>query len=448
MHEFSHAIAIMGIAFNAFPLNASSELWRKYSLGELWKIHDRATGEWAVRHVLYEPPADLPDNPGARRFAKMTVRSLQSRGAIFWQCHNALMGIAHMLGERTSQPHHRLHAARREELRDGERRVRPDEPLDSVLFGIPAEPELGRRRHVAGERRGGNHRRRCEITFAADAHAVLPVAIERGDRALTLRERIGPLAEAGTAPRLANLTADRPEHAGNRFALETRIGPFDPMCDAARTGKHDERPGSPADSRPPGMEDHERRLQQVVVAAVGAGADHRLVEGDALPRHLFGRKRVAGAEGLGDHRAHVGQRQRLVDPRELGLLGQVREDGEDVHEVERAVEKSGVRGGLVAVFVPGSTAGITTVEYERGMIADLRRYLDEAVPQDRRYAHNHGGDSNGHAHVRAALLGSSLAVPFANGELLLGTWQQIVLVDFDNRPRRRDVVVQLSGERG
>lgn len=115
-------------------------------------------------------------------------------------------------------------------------------------------------------------------------------------------------------------------------------------------------------------------------------------------------------------------------------------------EVERAVAASGVRGGIVAVFVPGSTAGITTVEYERGMIADLRRYLDEAVPQDGRYAHNHGGDSNGHAHVRAALLGPSVSIPVDGGRPVLGTWQQVVLVDCDDRPRSRRVVVQVVGD--
>lgn len=115
-------------------------------------------------------------------------------------------------------------------------------------------------------------------------------------------------------------------------------------------------------------------------------------------------------------------------------------------EVFAAVKESGVRDGVVVVFVPGSTAAITTVEYERGMIADLKRFLDEEIPEDRAYAHNHGGDSNGHAHVRAALLGPSVSIPVSEGELTLGTWQQVVLVDCDDRPRSRKVLVQVVGD--
>lgn len=126
--------ALMGIAFNAFPLNASSALWKKYALGEMWKIHDRETGEWAVRHVLYEPPAELPDNR-ARRLAKMTVKSLQSRGAIFWQCNNALIGIAHMLGERTSQPWEAVYEELKAGLVPGVRLV----PAHTLLIGLVQE---------------------------------------------------------------------------------------------------------------------------------------------------------------------------------------------------------------------------------------------------------------------------------------------------------------------
>ena len=115
-------------------------------------------------------------------------------------------------------------------------------------------------------------------------------------------------------------------------------------------------------------------------------------------------------------------------------------------EIASAVVASGIDNGIAVVFVPGSTAGITTVEYERGMIADLKRFLDEEIPQDRAYAHNHGGDSNGHAHVRAALLGPSVAVPVSGGRLALGTWQQVVLVDCDDRPRTRTVLVQTVGD--
>ena len=122
----------------------------------------------------------------------------------------------------------------------------------------------------------------------------------------------------------------------------------------------------------------------------------------------------------------------------------------DVHdltdEVEAVSTQSGVRNGIVTVFVPGSTAGVTAIEYEPGMIKDLQEFLDRTAPAGARYNHNHGGESNGHAHVRAAFVGPSLTVPLIEGRLGLGTWQQIVLVDFDDRPRRRDVTVQVVGE--
>ncbi|MGH2785922.1 MAG: secondary thiamine-phosphate synthase enzyme YjbQ [Actinomycetota bacterium] len=122
----------------------------------------------------------------------------------------------------------------------------------------------------------------------------------------------------------------------------------------------------------------------------------------------------------------------------------------DVHDLTDAVAAdvaaSGVRNGTVTVFVPGSTAGITAIEYEPGMIRDLQEFLDRLAPASGRYHHNHGGDSNGHAHVRSAFIGPSLAVPLIDGRLDLGTWQQIVLVDFDDRPRSRTVTVQIVGE--
>jgi secondary thiamine-phosphate synthase enzyme len=97
------------------------------------------------------------------------------------------------------------------------------------------------------------------------------------------------------------------------------------------------------------------------------------------------------------------------------------------------------------VFVPGSTASITTIEHEPGMVSDLKSVMERLVPQDARYAHNHGGESNGHAHVRAAIVGPSVTIPIVDGRLALGTWQQIVLVDFDDRPRSRRVLVQVIG---
>ncbi|MGD8866379.1 MAG: secondary thiamine-phosphate synthase enzyme YjbQ [Gemmatimonadales bacterium] len=116
-------------------------------------------------------------------------------------------------------------------------------------------------------------------------------------------------------------------------------------------------------------------------------------------------------------------------------------------EVAARVRGSGVGSGIVTLFCPGSTGGLTTIEYESGALSDLGRLFDEIVPPDREYAHNlRWGDGNGHSHVRAALLGPSLTVPFVDGALQLGTWQQIVFVDFDNRSRTRRLVVQIMGE--
>ena len=113
----------------------------------------------------------------------------------------------------------------------------------------------------------------------------------------------------------------------------------------------------------------------------------------------------------------------------------------------RAVGQSGLKSGTVTLFCPGSTSGLTTIEFEPGVVADLQQVFDEAVPPNRYYRHNERwGDGNGHSHVRAALLGASLCVPFVDGRLTLGTWQQIVYVDFDVRPRHRDIVVQIMGE--
>jgi secondary thiamine-phosphate synthase enzyme len=116
-------------------------------------------------------------------------------------------------------------------------------------------------------------------------------------------------------------------------------------------------------------------------------------------------------------------------------------------EVAQAVRESGITDGIVTVFTSSSTSGLTTIEFESGALSDLKRVFDEVVPQNRDYAHNlRWGDGNGHSHVRAALLGPSLTVPFSGGKLLLGTWQQITFIDFDNRPRRRELVVQIMGE--
>ena len=116
-------------------------------------------------------------------------------------------------------------------------------------------------------------------------------------------------------------------------------------------------------------------------------------------------------------------------------------------EVSRAVSDSGLRSGIVTVFCPSSTSALTTIEYESGALSDLQRLFDEVAKPSREYQHNlRWGDGNGHSHVRAALLGPSLTVPFVDGRLQLGTWQQITHCDFDNRPRSRQLVVQIIGE--
>ena len=116
-------------------------------------------------------------------------------------------------------------------------------------------------------------------------------------------------------------------------------------------------------------------------------------------------------------------------------------------QVERAVAKSGVRSGIVLAFTPGSTAGFTTMEYEPGAISDLKDAIARIAPEGAAYAHDaRWGDGNGFSHVRAALLGPSLALPIRGGALVTGTWQQIVLIDFDNRPRSRRVEVQIIGD--
>lgn len=116
-------------------------------------------------------------------------------------------------------------------------------------------------------------------------------------------------------------------------------------------------------------------------------------------------------------------------------------------EVQAFINKQKVREGNVTVFVVGSTASISTVEYEPGLKKDIPQLLDKLVPSNQRYYHNDTwGDNNGYAHIRSTIFGCSQTIPFSNGELMLGTWQQIVLLDFDDRPRVRKVIVQLIGE--
>jgi secondary thiamine-phosphate synthase enzyme len=116
-------------------------------------------------------------------------------------------------------------------------------------------------------------------------------------------------------------------------------------------------------------------------------------------------------------------------------------------QVAARVRESSVRSGIVTIFCPSATSALTTIEYESGVLSDLERLFDEVIPQDREYKHNlRWRDGNGHSHVRAALLGPSLTVPFVEGKLQLGTWQQITYCDFDNRSRSRRLVVQIMGE--
>jgi secondary thiamine-phosphate synthase enzyme len=111
------------------------------------------------------------------------------------------------------------------------------------------------------------------------------------------------------------------------------------------------------------------------------------------------------------------------------------------------VASSGIKDGIVLVFAPGSTAAITTLEYEPGLVFDLQEALQRLVPRDMYYKHHERWhDGNGHSHIRASLLGQSKSFPVINGDILLGTWQQIVFIDMDNRPRSRKVVVQVCGE--
>jgi len=116
-------------------------------------------------------------------------------------------------------------------------------------------------------------------------------------------------------------------------------------------------------------------------------------------------------------------------------------------EVSDAVSESGVTDGIVVVFAPGATGAVTTIEYESGLISDFKSMLERIAPQNITYAHNlRWGDGNGHSHVRASLLGPSLSVPLIDGRMQLGTWQQIIFIDLDNRPRDRKLIVQIVGD--
>ncbi len=116
-------------------------------------------------------------------------------------------------------------------------------------------------------------------------------------------------------------------------------------------------------------------------------------------------------------------------------------------QVEQQLAETDIRNGIVTLFISGSTAGISTIEFESGLLSDFQNMWERNVPKDIPYNHDRRwGDGNGYSHVRASLLGASLVIPFNDKKLALGTWQQIVLVDFDNRPRSRQIILQIMGE--
>ena len=116
-------------------------------------------------------------------------------------------------------------------------------------------------------------------------------------------------------------------------------------------------------------------------------------------------------------------------------------------QVEQQVAETDINNGTATLFVAGSTAGVTTIEFESGVLSDFQSMWERNIPQNIPYNHDRRwGDGNGHSHVRASLLGASLVIPFNDKRLTLGTWQQIVLVDFDNRPRSRQIILQIMGD--
>lgn len=116
-------------------------------------------------------------------------------------------------------------------------------------------------------------------------------------------------------------------------------------------------------------------------------------------------------------------------------------------EVEESLSKSEIKNGVLTVFIHGSTASVTTIEYEPGLVKDIKAFDEKIIPSNVSYAHDlTWGDANGYAHLRASLIGPSLTIPVVSGSMTLGTWQQIIVIDHDNRPRSREVYVQIIGE--
>ena len=136
----------------------------------------------------------------------------------------------------------------------------------------------------------------------------------------------------------------------------------------------------------------------------------------------------------------------ITKSRQIGTSGQG-----DAHDltpfVTDVLARADMASGIATIFVVGSTAGITTIEFEPGAVADLNALFERLAPRQAAYEHHlRWGDDNGSSHVRAALLGPSVTIPFVDGNLRLGTWQQVMLIEFDTRARRREVIVQLMGE--
>jgi len=116
--------------------------------------------------------------------------------------------------------------------------------------------------------------------------------------------------------------------------------------------------------------------------------------------------------------------------------------------VQKALKETNLKEGFINIFVPGATGAVTTMEYESGLIEDMVSAIRRIAPEDIEYRHNlKWGDGNGHSHVRASLIGPSVTIPFSNAKLMLGTWQQLVFIDFDVRPRTRKIILQIIGDK-
>jgi secondary thiamine-phosphate synthase enzyme len=199
-------------------------------------------------------------------------------------------------------------------------------------------------------------------------------------------------------------------------------------------------------------QDARRRLRQQLCSPVGCSA-RVATSGDGA---LSSRVRLSAAPGAPFHRVHGPRVRQPVRATMVDMVHtarrSVRTRGQgDAHDltpvVTEIVAEARVKNGLAAVSVVGSTAGITTIEYEPGAVWDLNNALEQLAPRDADYRHHlRWGDDNGSSHVRAALVGPSVALPIVAGELAIGTWQQITLVEFDTRPRQREVVVQVMGD--